>query len=158
LFLLSVVLRTASGQVQYTVTDLGTLSGGTVSYASGINNLGQVVGFSWTSSGSNGQHAFLYSGGTMQDLGTLGGNRSWAWGINDGGQVVGEADTSSGDQHAFLYSHGTMTDLGTLGGPLSGVYGINNLGQMTGFSSIRNAGATDAFLYSIQQRFHAGFE
>ena len=96
------------------MTDLGTLPGGTYSRASGINNNGQIVGYSQTASGS--EHAFLYSGGTMTDLGTLpGGNDSWATGINNNGQIVGYSYTALAD-HAFLYSGGTMTDLGTLGG------------------------------------------
>lgn len=53
----------------WTITDLGTLRG-TVSQATSINNLGQVVGYSTTSGNSN--HAFLYTEGVMQDLGTLG--------------------------------------------------------------------------------------
>ena len=53
-----------------TMIDLGTL-GGTYSYANGINNKGQIVGYSLTASGQD--HAFLYSGGKMTDLGTLGG-------------------------------------------------------------------------------------
>jgi len=52
------------GQPQ--MVDLGTLPGGTTSQASGINNSGQVVGFSNITSGA--YHAFLYSGGTMIDL------------------------------------------------------------------------------------------
>jgi probable HAF family extracellular repeat protein len=42
------------------------------SWASGINNNGQIVGWS-RSSGSYYPHAFLYSDGKMTDLGTLGG-------------------------------------------------------------------------------------
>ena len=47
-----------------TMTDLGTLSGDTISKALGINDLGQVVGYS-------GGRGFLYSGGTMVNLNSL---------------------------------------------------------------------------------------
>ena len=50
---------------QRSTTDaLGTL-GGTSSYASGINASGQVAGSANTAGGAG--HAFLYSGGAMQD-------------------------------------------------------------------------------------------
>ena len=55
---------------QYNVTDLGTL-GGDSSDGYAINDSGQVAGFSDTSADEF--HAFLYSDGVMQDLGTLGG-------------------------------------------------------------------------------------
>ena len=58
--------------------------------ALGINDSGQVVGRSYTSSSYPfATHAFLYSNGVMTDLGTLGGTSSEAYGINAGGQVVG---------------------------------------------------------------------
>ena len=88
-FLLLFVGRTAWGGIQYTVTDLGTLPGGSGSEAWGINASGEVVGYASNSSGY--QHAFLYSNGTMKDLGTLPGlySASCAYGINASGQVVG---------------------------------------------------------------------
>ena len=52
----------------YTVTDLGTL-GGNSSAAYGINASGQVVGQARLA-GNTVSHAFLYSGGTMIDIGT----------------------------------------------------------------------------------------
>lgn len=115
--------------------DLGTLAGGAtgVGYTSNafaINNAGEIVGTS--SVLPSGKHAFLYSGGKMTDLGTLGGDSS-ANGINNSGQVVGECDSGG----AFLYSNGVMTDLMSLIDPsdplvgkfqLSGAIGINDSG------------------------------
>ena len=134
-------------------TDLGNLGSMNFSSAYGINNSGQVVGESETASGV--LHAFLYSGGAMSDLGTLGGNSSYAYGINNNGQVVGTAATAgnAGQQHAFLYSAGAMTDLGTLpGGSYSGAYGINNGGQVVG-SGDTASGDQHAFLYSSGAMF-----
>jgi probable HAF family extracellular repeat protein len=98
----------------YIVTDLGTLSG-TYSQGHSINDSGQVVGNSSTSVGNR---AFLYSGGGMTNLGTLGtGTESNALAINNSGQVAGWSYiTGTFQQRAFLYSGGTMTNLGTLVG------------------------------------------
>ena len=143
--LLSGVAGDAWGQVQYKVTDLGTLPGGTSSYPFAINNLGQIAGVSYTS--IDVASAFLYSGGTMQNLNDLlGGENSVATGIDDKGQVVGYSDASG--VYAFLYSNGTITDLGTLpGGSQSIARAINNLGQVVGVTE-NSSGFQHAFLYS----------
>lgn len=131
----------------YTITGLGTLSGGTYSYANGINNNGQVVGYGDTASGYN---AFLYSNGTMTDLGTLsGGGISQATGINTNGWVVGYGNTASSAQDAFLYSGGHLLDLNSLLSPGSGwtlqdATGINDLGQIVGTGTFN--GQNQAFL------------
>jgi probable HAF family extracellular repeat protein len=108
-----------------------------------LNDYGQVVG-STNNTTAGVEHAFLYSGGVMTDLGTLpGGYYSSGFGINNNGQVVGDAQVAGGNYHGFLYSSGTMTDLGTLpGGSSSYAYGINNNGQVVGQSG------GQAFLYS----------
>jgi probable HAF family extracellular repeat protein len=90
--------------------------------------------------------AFLYSGGSVINLGTLPGsaspNGSAALGINNSGQVVGRSpgvfDPYYGaPTRAFLYSDGNMTDLGELGGGReTSAYDINNSGQVVGYSEI----------------------
>ena len=77
------------------VTQLPTL-GGNTAYATSINDLGQVVGYSDTqvprqSNGFNGSpQAFVYSAGTMTNLGgSLGGTTSWAYDINNSGLGAG---------------------------------------------------------------------
>jgi probable HAF family extracellular repeat protein len=55
--------------------DLGTL-GGSTSHANGINERGQIVGNSETTTGE--RHPFLWEEGTMIDLGTLGGPQNSA--------------------------------------------------------------------------------
>ena len=119
---LSFIGRNAWGGVQYTVTALG---GGS---PTGINASGQVVGFVGTSTATD---AFLYSNGTMTDLGTLGGSDSYAYGINDNGQIVGYTDRGgiNDNVQAFLYSNGTTTDLG----PWAAI-GINKSGEVVGNS------------------------
>jgi len=93
-----------------TIVDLGTL-GGAYSFATALNDRGQVVGSGRTAGGVD--HAFFWSNGVMQDLGTLGGSFSGAVAISANGQVTGMAYYSDREAHAFLWD-GHMTDLGAL--------------------------------------------
>lgn len=126
------VASTCFGQ-KYAITDLGPVGG--VSYAYGINASGQVTGCAAPSISAT-PSAFLYSNGTMTDLGSIGGFYSCGQSINASGEVTGAAAVDSQSLHAFLYSHGAMGDLGTLGGSNSVGYGINTSGEMTGVSDV----------------------
>jgi len=134
---------------------LGTLPGLASSEASAINNRGQVVGRSYSSSTSG--QAFLSrrdGGGVapLEDLGVLVPGRdtySEAWAINDRGQVVGESGIHEDQGQAFLYSEGAMKGLGTLPGyPYSEAMGIDDAGRVVGWSYSSRANVQGrAFLY-----------
>lgn len=116
------------------------LPGGS-STANGVNNSGQVVG-------ESGGRAFVYSNGTMTDLGFLDNSPQYAaaYAINDAGYVAG-VSSKDGYFRAFVYHNGVMQDLGTLpGGIASYAYAINNRGQIAG-AAFNATGTSHAVLY-----------
>jgi probable HAF family extracellular repeat protein len=136
-FCITLTMATMSfaGPPRYTITDLGTL-GGTYSRAAGLNDLGQVTGWSHTS-GSSTDRAFLWSAELgMANLGTLGGSRSLAYTINNAGQIVGQSHSGTGFWRAFLWESSTgMVNLGTPSGTIDSVArGINDSGRIAGFA------------------------
>ena len=69
----------------------------------GINDAGQVVGYSETAGGPS--HAFRWTAtGGMVNLGTLGGSSGSTSDINNNRQVVGGSDTATGQTHATLWT------------------------------------------------------
>ena len=131
----------------YTVTDLTPFGGRSqASSALAINDSGQVAGQFINASGS--LHAFLYSGGTLMDIGTAEGIYSGAQAINNGGQAAGFVGVTSNSEHAFVYSGGVMNDLGAPPGMNSLAYGINSSGQVVGWDEPVGTQLSQAFLYS----------
>lgn len=126
------------------VEDLGSLGGGSTTAVNGINDRGQIVGFSdTTEQGPNFPvvHAFVYEDGVMKDLGSFAGKEfTDATGINNRGQIVGLAFSGSEfDNQVFLWESGQMYDINQLldpalaaGWTITGVYAINDLGQIAG--------------------------
>jgi probable HAF family extracellular repeat protein len=108
----------------YTITDLGTL-GGASSQARGINDAGQIVGYSEVA-GNAYNSAFLYEDGVMTNIGTTDGSGSAATAINASGQIVGQADGGPA-----LFSNGTITDLNPAG-YFGGAGAINAAGVIVG--------------------------
>ena len=129
--------------------DLGTLPGGTDAQALFINEAGQVVGFSYTSSAPSafcaGNYGFALTTGSfiwnkeigMQDLGSLGGTCTLAFGLNNEGQVVGISSLREDrNYHAFLWQGGLLLDLGTLGGKTSAPGFISDTGDVVGVADL----------------------
>jgi probable HAF family extracellular repeat protein len=117
--------------------DLGTL-GGRGSVATGVNDLGVVVGYSDTA--DNDTHAFRWERGVMTDLGSF-----MATDVNDRGQIVGGYETPAG-YHAALWSENRLVDLGVTVGTFSEARAINDRGWIVG-NSIPDRDNAEAFLW-----------
>ena len=130
------------------IHDLGTLPGGTISEAMGMNDRGDITGFS--NSALNSPHGFLLRRsndtrvlGAMQDLGTLsGGSYSQALAINNREQVVGFSNAADGNWRGFLWTKSSgMHSLPYLpGGGNASANGISSRGQIAGGSSFGGCG------------------
>ena len=115
---------------RYTVTDLGVLPGDTSSWANAINSRGEVVGNSFLHGGR--WRAFLWRGGRMTFLGTLGGLESRAVAISDSGDIAGDSLTLRSQQHAFLFHNGRMEDVSPHDASVSFSYAVDSSGQVCG--------------------------
>ncbi|MDZ8186202.1 MAG: hypothetical protein RMX96_15275 [Nostoc sp. ChiSLP02] len=118
----------------YSLTDLGSLTGETYSYATDINDSGEVAINSLNSS-------FFYSNGSVKTISPLpGDNELGVTGINNLGQVVGNSVGANFTNNPFLYSNGITQPLAIENAI---PYGINDRTQIVGGST-----GLGAFLYS----------
>lgn len=122
------------------VTDLGTLPGATSTVVTDINRKGQVVGYAGEetepfSGRFTSVHGFIYSNGSLQDLGTLvGGNYVFTRAINDDGTVIGQAYTADDTcTQAYFYRNGVMSPIGTCA-TTQGAFFINKRGNIVGIT------------------------
>jgi hypothetical protein len=131
---------------RYTITDLGTLPGGTLSQAFFVGNNGLVTGLATVAEGT--QHAVLWYKGRIIDISQpgLGGPNSLAIGVNESGQALVQAEASTKDPNSenfcaygtglqclpAVWQNGVMTRLPLLGGYNGTVGQINNRGEAAG--------------------------
>jgi probable HAF family extracellular repeat protein len=156
---------------------LPTLPGGNNAQAYGLNNFGQVVGFSETGIQDSTcttsipgqvlryQPVIWEPTGQIRKLGMLPGDTvGFAFGINNKGQAVGSSGLCSNTGlppvapngvHAVLWEKdGTPVDLGSLGGVPGNVAGnINDLGQVAGTSTLAD-GTVHTFVWTKATHMH----
>jgi probable HAF family extracellular repeat protein len=156
--------------------DLGTL-GGNESYATGVNDRGQVIGSALNAvpdpysffgefyvpggaSNTTQTRAFLWQNNTMTDIGTLGGPDAEAFGINRRGQIAGDAYTNDvpsplgyPTDYPFLWTPGKgMKNLGTLGGDsINTVSGLNDKGEVIGSMYLKGDTKNHPYLWDGRQ-------
>jgi len=120
---------------KYEIVDLGTI-GNRSSYATGINEMDQVIGTLETVDGDVTEHAFFWdSANGMIELNTPDGVESRACAINNAGQVVGYIFMPAYDSHSFFWDRTNgIIDLGTFGGKRGGATAINDAGQVVGWA------------------------
>ena len=148
-----------SGWTFTTIDNPAAITGaGGGTYAQGINDPGQVVGYFYDSAGIRG---FSKTGGSFTTLNYPGGPLpTFAEGINNKGDVVGwyagnvagyNNPTPGQIDHGFLYSGGVYTAINDPSATVSTLaQGINNKDQIVGFYESETIGAPTyhGFLYS----------
>lgn len=116
------------------LTDLGTL-GGDTSAASGINDSGAVVGWSYLADNTT-VHVFTWTAsGGLVDVGAFpGGNWAVGQAINSAGEISGAAIDANGSQVAFFWSSGGgFVSLGEGRGDQRNYgFSLNDSGTVTG--------------------------
>jgi probable HAF family extracellular repeat protein len=152
-----------------TPVNIGTF-GGHSSSALGINNAGQVVGYSYLYYGASMRHAFIWDDvNGLVDLGSAGYENSIAHAINESGVVTGYTKSAGFSGEAFIWDDvNGMQLLPTMGGQIMfGLdinesntvvgHGFNASGLMRGFvwsaidglTEIGTLGGTESYLYQV---------
>jgi probable HAF family extracellular repeat protein len=116
--------RAATGQYQYTLTNLGSL-GAPGACAYGIN---KIAGYATTAGGV--QHPFLYSAGVMQDLALAPGYPASSSGGDDWMAISGNGQVAFRAAGAFVYTGTQMQPLVPVGQPCD----VNDSGQVVGYT------------------------
>lgn len=126
---------------------MGTL-GGDQSVLWGLNDLGEMAGFSSLPTGEL-RAIRIDAAGALTDLGTLaGGTWATAQAISNRHEIVGQSEDAAGSSKPVVWrADGTIEELLTLGGPSGVAYALNERGQATGEAETAS-GAIHAVLWS----------
>ncbi len=131
---------------------------GASSFATAINNSGQIVGFGDTASNPDSlRRAFIWDEDfgsqllPLVDDGTI-YETSEAHDINDLGDVVGQIYSSDDSSRlAILWQNGEAHDLGSLSGTHSSAHAINETGVIVGYSDVSGIFGSHAFIWDEER-------
>lgn len=120
----------------------------TQTQVTGINNLGDTVGFWVDSSGAN--HGFTDFGGTFTSVDDPASTAAPVFtqllGINNSDEAAGFYTDAAGNQHAFTWAGGTFTSIDPLDASSATATDVNNSGAVSGFLTSTVNGDTYGFL------------
>jgi probable HAF family extracellular repeat protein len=111
-------------------------------YPTGINDLGQIVGYVPNLPSSSFAHGVFDDHGVLTPLNVPGAVSTYVTGINNAGQIVGSYSTDEllRAYHGFLYSGGVFTTIEVPGASSGGVVGITDPGQLLLSASFASGG------------------
>ena len=139
---LSLALSTTALAQQYQIMPLDMPQGAADVYVRGINNNGQIVGYTKDADGNS--HATMWDNPTsFHELVYLSSTNQYseAYRINDAGQIVGLALTVGIFGRAAYWDAGGVTDIGALGGSSSFANDINEAGVVVGSAASGTTGS-----------------
>jgi len=105
-------------------------SGAVDTYASGINNSGDVVGI-WVDSGGV-NHGFLLKAGVYVSFDYPGSINTEADSLNNVGDIVGSYEDPQGNWHGYTDSGGNFSSIDVPGAQFTDAIGINDSGDVVG--------------------------
>lgn len=152
-----IVGRSSDGAFMYAHGAVTTILPGLQSWATGINDAGQVTGTAFAYTYGLTQSAFLYADGATAFVGTTLPAQSQTFGnaVNSAGMLAGTyaygGHWANPDRQALSWQDGVPRTYGTLGGAISEAQDINDGGALAGWSTNSEETEERALLHTAQR-------
>jgi len=145
-----VPLTAAAIQPGYSVTDLGILPGTAASFATGLNDRGEVVGYCAPTPENLNEVGFVWRNGVMVSTGKLPkGQYSFANAINSAGVAVGDGDTGNGRPQSWVTTPKGLVNFFPNTGGNTHAIGINDAATICGYYTKSLSGSVSSWRGAI---------